>query len=95
MKMMKKILFVAAMTIGAIGAATAGTTGTEFQTLYTYFSGLIGGYGGKAATMAALIVGAIFAAGKMSPLPILFGVVFAVFIQYVPGIASGIVSATV
>lgn len=73
----------------------AGTTGTEFQSLYTWLTGLVQGYFGKAAAVAAIGLGALFSLARLNPIAILSGIGFAVFLQYAPTIASGILTATI
>lgn len=94
-KLTPKALVLAALMFGLIGTASAGTNGAEFQALYTWLNGVVTGYGGKAAAMASIGIGAIFSVGRSSPLPILGGVAFAIFLQYVPTIVTGILTATV
>lgn len=94
-KLTLKDLFLAVLLLGVVGTASAGTNGAEFQALYTWLNGVVTGYGGKAAAMAAIAIGAIFSVGRSSPLPILGGIAFAIFLQYVPTIVTGILTATV
>lgn len=75
--------------------AYAGVTGTEFSALYLWMLGEVQGYGGKTIALAAVAVGAIVSIAKVNPIPILGGIGFAVFLQYVPTIVTGILSATV
>jgi conjugal transfer pilus assembly protein TraA len=83
------------LLMGAATGAMAGTTGTEFQSLYTWLTGLVQGYFGKAAAVAAIGLGALFSLARLNPIAILSGIGFAVFLQYAPTIASGILTATV
>ena len=76
-------------------SAYAGTTGTEFSTLFTWLLGEVQGYAGKTIAIAAVGIGAILSIAKVNPIPILGGIGFAVFLQYVPTIITGILSATV
>jgi conjugal transfer pilus assembly protein TraA len=88
----------AVLALALLGAATgalAGTTGTEFQSLYTWLTGLVQGYFGKAAAVAAIGLGALFSLARLNPIAILSGIGFAVFLQYAPTIASGILTATI
>lgn len=94
-KLTPKVLVLAVLTLGLLGSAYAGTTGSEFQALYTWLNGVVTGYGGKAAAMASVGIGALFSIGRSSPIPILGGVGFAIFLQYVPTIVTGILTATV
>lgn len=74
--------------------ALAGVTGTEFQALYTWVNGVVTGYFGRTIAVAAVGMGAIIAIAKTNPIPILAGAGFAVFLQYVPTIVTGIMTAT-
>jgi conjugal transfer pilus assembly protein TraA len=87
--------FLALVLLGAATGALAGTTGTEFQSLYTWLTGLVQGYFGKAAAVAAIGLGALFSLARLNPIAILSGIGFAVFLQYAPTIASGILTATI
>ena len=79
----------------ALGAtsAFAGTTGTEFQTMYTTLLNWATGYLGKAIAVAAFILGAGIGVARSSPVPALAGVVFALFMVYVPTILDSIMKA--
>ena len=77
------------------GSALAGTTGTEFQTMYTTMLNWATGYLGKAIAVAAFILGAGIGVARSSPIPALAGVVFALFMVYVPTIIDSIMTATV
>ena len=85
----------ALVLLGAATGALAGTTGTEFQSHYTWLTGLVQGYFGKAAAVAAIGLGALFSLARLNPIAILSGIGFAVFLQYAPTIASGILTATI
>ena len=80
----------------ALGAtsAFAGTTGAEFQTMYTTLLNWATGYLGKAIAIAAFILGAGVGIARSSPVPALAGVVFALFMVYVPTIIDTIMTAT-
>ena len=80
----------------ALGAtsAFAGTTGDEFQTMYTTLLNWATGYLGKAIAIAAFILGAGVGIARSSPIPALAGVVFALFMVYVPTIIDTIMTAT-
>jgi len=86
---------VALVLLTVATGALAGTTGTEFQGLYTWLTGLVQGYFGKAAAVAAIGLGALFSLARLNPIAILSGIGFAVFLQYAPTIASGILTATI
>ena len=86
---------LALVLLGAATGALAGTTGTEFQSLYTWLTGLVQGYFGKAAAVAAIGLGALLSLARLNPIAILSGIGFAVFLQYAPTIASGILTATI
>jgi len=81
----------------AFGASSAfaGTTGTEFQTMYTTLLSWATGYLGKAIAIAAFILGAGIGVARSSPIPALAGVVFALFMVYVPTIIDSIMTATI
>jgi conjugal transfer pilus assembly protein TraA len=82
------------LVIGA-GTALAGTTGTEFQTMYTTLLNWVSGYLGKSIAIAAFILGAGIGIARSSPIPALVGVVFALFMVYVPNIIDGIMTAVI
>ena len=91
-------LIKCALALVLLTAATsvlAGTPGTEFESLYTWLTGLVQGYFGKAAAVAAIGLGALFSLARLNPIAILSGIGFAVFLQYAPTIASGILTATI
>jgi conjugal transfer pilus assembly protein TraA len=77
------------------GSALAGTTGTEFQTMYTTILNWATGYLGKSIALAAFIIGAGIGIARSSPIPALVGVVFALFMVYVPTIIGSIMTAVV
>lgn len=77
------------------GTALAGTTGTEFQTMYTTLLNWVSGYLGKSIAIAAFILGAGIGIARSSPIPALVGVVFALFMVYVPSIIDGIMTAVI
>ena len=79
----------------AAGSALAGTTGTEFQTMYTTLLNWVNGYLGKSIAIAAFILGAGIGIARSSPIPALAGVVFALFMVYVPTIIDSIMTAVV
>ena len=76
-------------------SAFAGTTGTEFQSMYTTLLNWATGYLGRAIAIAAFILGAGIGVARSSPIPALVGVVFALFMVYVPTIIDSIITATV
>jgi conjugal transfer pilus assembly protein TraA len=82
------------LTLGAT-SAFAGTTGDEFQTMYTTLLDWATGYLGKAIAIAAFILGAGVGIARSSPIPALAGVVFALFMVYVPTIIDTIMTATI
>ena len=90
-------LLAPVVVVLALGAtsAFAGTTGTEFQTMYTTMLNWATGYLGKAIAVAAFILGAGIGVARSSPIPALAGVVFALFMVYVPTIIDSIMTATV
>jgi len=79
----------------AAGSVLAGTTGTEFQTMYTTLLGWISGFLGKSIAIAAFIIGAGVGIARSSPIPALIGVVFALFMVYVPNIIDSIMTAVI
>ena len=76
-------------------SALAGTTGTEFQTMYTTLLNWATGFLGKSIAIAAFIIGAGIGIARSSPVPALVGVVFALFMVYVPTIIDSIMTAVV
>ena len=89
-----------AVTVGvllalAAGSALAGTTGTEFQSMYTTLLNWVNGYLGKSIAIAAFILGAGIGIARSSPIPALIGVVFALFMVYVPTIIDSIMTAVI
>jgi conjugal transfer pilus assembly protein TraA len=79
----------------AAGSAIAGTTGTEFQTMYTTLLNWATGFLGKSIAIAAFILGAGIGIARSSPIPALVGVVFALFMVYVPTIIDTIMTAVI
>lgn len=79
----------------AAGSALAGTTGAEFQTMYTTLLNWVTGFLGKSIAIAAFILGAGIGIARSSPIPALVGVVFALFMVYVPNIIDGIMTAVI
>jgi conjugal transfer pilus assembly protein TraA len=77
------------------GSALAGTTGTEFQTMYTTLLNWATGFLGKSIALAAFILGAGIGIARSSPIPALAGVVFALFMVYVPTIIDSIMTAVI
>lgn len=86
---------VAALLALLAGSAIAGTTGTEFQTIYTTLLNWASGFLGKSIAIAAFILGAGVGLARSSPIPALVGVVFALFMVYVPTIIDGIMTAVI
>ena len=79
----------------AASAALAGTTGAEFQTMYTTLLNWATGFLGKSIAIAAFILGAGIGIARSSPIPALVGVVFALFMVYVPTIIDSIMTAVI
>ena len=77
------------------GSAIAGTTGTEFQTVYSTLLNWATGFLGKSIAIAAFILGAGIGVARSSPIPALVGVVFALFMVYVPTIIDSIMTAVI
>ena len=90
----KTFAFATCLALAATNAVAA-TTGTEFQSLFTWLLGEVQGYGGQSIAIAAVGIGAILSIAKVNPIPILGGIGFAVFLEYVPTIITGILSATI
>ena len=90
----KTFAFATCLALAATHAEAA-TTGTEFQSLFTWLLGEVQGYGGQSIAIAAVGIGAILSIAKVNPIPILGGIGFAVFLEYVPTIITGILSATI
>jgi conjugal transfer pilus assembly protein TraA len=88
------LILALALALGT-SSAFAGTTGAEFQTMYTTLLNWATGYLGKAIAVAAFILGAGVGVARSSPIPALVGVVFALFMVYVPTIIDSIMTATV
>jgi len=86
------LALVLALTAGSV---LAGTTGTEFQTMYTTLLNWATGFLGKSIAIAAFILGAGIGIARSSPIPALVGVVFALFMVYVPNIIDGIMTAVI
>ncbi len=91
----RNLLSLAVVLLLGTGAAYAGTTGAEFQTMYTTLLNWVTGYLGKAIAIAAFILGAGIGVARSSPIPALAGVVFALFMVYVPTIIDSIMTATI
>lgn len=89
------VLFTAMLAVAAATPVLAGTTGTEFQTMYTTLLNWVNGYLGKSIAIAAFILGAGVGIARSSPIPALVGVVFALFMVYVPTIIDGIMTAVI
>lgn len=85
---------VLVLALGA-SSAFAGTTGTEFQSMYTTLLNWATGYLGRAIAIAAFILGAGIGVARSSPIPALVGVVFALFMVYVPTIIDSIMTAVI
>ena len=79
----------------AAGSVIAGTTGTEFQTMYATLLSWVQGFLGKSIAIAAFILGAGIGIARSSPIPALIGVVFALFMVYVPTIIDSIMTAII
>ena len=83
------------LTFVAVSPAFAGTTGTEFQTMYTTLLNWATGFLGKSIAIAAFILGAGIGIARSSPIPALAGIVFALFMVYVPTIIDSIMTAVI
>jgi conjugal transfer pilus assembly protein TraA len=77
------------------GTAFASTTGTEFQTVYATLLNWATGFLGKSIAIAAFILGAGIGVARSSPIPALVGIVFALFMVYVPTIIDSIMTAVI
>lgn len=94
MKTRHTALLAFVLTLAA-GSALAGTTGAEFQTMYTTLLNWVTGFLGKSIAIAAFILGAGVGIARSSPIPALVGIVFALFMVYVPNIIDGIMTAVI
>ena len=83
------------LTLLAVSPAFAGTTGTKFQTMYTTLLNWATGFLGKSIAIAAFILGAGIGIARSSPIPALAGIVFALFMVYVPTIIDSIMTAVI
>ena len=88
-------LIVGAVLVLTAGSAFANITGTEFQSMYTTLLNWVTGFLGKSIAIAAFILGAGIGIARSSPIPALVGVVFALFMVYVPTIIDGIMTAVI
>ena len=88
-----RIALVAFALAVLAGPALAGTTGTEFQTMYQTLLDWATGFLGKSIAIAAFILGAGIGIARSSPIPALVGVVFALFMVYVPTIIDTVMTA--
>jgi len=88
-------LIATAIVLTSVGPAMAGGTGTEFQSMYTTMLDWATGFLGKSIAIAAFILGAGIGVARSSPIPALAGVVFALFMVYVPTIIDSIMTAVI
>jgi len=92
----RKVSLLLAAVLGLVSiSAFAGTTGAEFSLLYTTLLDWITGYLGKSISIAGFILGAGMGIVRQNPVPALVGVVFALFMIYVPTIIDGIMTALI
>ena len=91
----RRTVVLVLLTLVAVSPAFAGTTGTEFQTMYTTLLNWATGFLGKSIAIAAFILGAGIGIARSSPIPALAGIVFALFMVYVPTIIDSIMTAVV
>jgi len=89
----KRLLLALALLVPF--SAFAGTTGAEFLALYNWILGISTGYAARAISIAAIVIGALMSLGRGSPMPILSGIGFAVFLAYLPGVVNGLLTATI
>lgn len=94
-KQSSQVLFFFAASLFVTTDAISGTGGAMFSDIYTFFEDLILGFFGKSISLAAVAVGSIFAIGRANPILVLVGVAFAIFLNYTPGMISGVMTATV
>ena len=94
-KLNTKTVLLAVALLALPGIAMAGTTGNEFQALYTLLLGWAQGFLGKTIAIAAFIIGMGMGIAKSSPIPALAGVVFAMFVAYIPAVINGIVTGVI
>jgi conjugal transfer pilus assembly protein TraA len=92
-KLNSAALFVA-LGMLAFGA-TAGTTGVEFQAFFTLIEGWVQGYLGKAIALGAFLIGAVVGVAKSTVMPALAGLAFALIFTVMPGVISGMMTATI
>jgi conjugal transfer pilus assembly protein TraA len=98
MTLNKRLTLATTVALGLVlvaGAAHAATTGTEFQTMYNTLLNWAKGYLGKSIAIAAFILGAGVGIARSSPIPALVGIVFALFMIYVPTIIDSIMTAVI
>ena len=91
----RRTVVLVLLTLVAVSPAFAGTTGTEFQTMYTTLVNWATGFLGKSIAIAAFILGAGIGIARSSPIPALAGIVFALFMVYVPTIIDSIMTAVI
>mgnify|MGYP000915317614 FL=1 len=91
----RRTVVLVLLTLVAVSPAFAGTTGTEFQTMYTTLLNWATGFLGKSIAIAAFILGAGIGIARSSPIPALAGIVFALFMVYVPTIIDSIMTAVI
>ena len=91
----RRTVVLVLLTLLAVSPAFAGTTGTEFQTMYTTLLNWATGFLGKSIAIAAFILGAGIGIARSSPIPALAGIVFALFMVYVPTIIDSIMTAVI
>jgi conjugal transfer pilus assembly protein TraA len=95
MHKIRTTVVVATVLMLATGSAFAGTTGAEFLSMYTTLLNWVNGYLGKSIAIAAFIIGAGVGIARSSPIQALVGVVFALFMVYVPNIIDGVMTAVI
>lgn len=97
MRIKKSGLFLLLATVITLFSAPlfAATTGAEFTTLYTTLLGWIQGYLGKSIAITGFILGAGVGIARQNPIPALVGVVFALFMLYVPTIIDSLMTAVI
>lgn len=83
------------VAIAMMASATAGVTGTEFQATYELIVGWAKGYLGKIVAVSSFLIGAGFSAARQNPMPVIFGLVLALFIGFGPSLIESILTATV
>lgn len=89
------LVLICAVVVMFPDVAMAGTGGSEFNTLTDWVKGLIGGSLGRLIAFVALLIGAVFAASKMTAMPMGLSFGIAIIISFAIPIIENIITATV